>query len=156
MDGMFNSDQIKEEVFPHKIGFNSGGGSSPIRDETSSVSVPDLSTFDSSKINGTEEFPSFHSTSYESDLFLTDQSTTIEDQAEFITHTSSNINNTNNSGLRSSPAPLSTGTSNENSTQKTSSTLPRRQRGNSNDRSRMRAEEICQEDINFVSQLICF
>ena len=153
MDDVFNSGQIEEEVFPHKIGFNaSSSGSSSSRD-TNAVPASDLPTFDPSHVNGTEEFPVFNSTPYENDLFITDQSTTTEDQAEFITHTSTTANKNNNTSTRGGTTSSSTGSSNDSTAQKTQSTIPRRQRGNSNDRSRMRAEEICQEDINFVCEL---
>jgi hypothetical protein len=151
MDDVFSSGQIEEEVFPHKIGFSTNGSGSSSSRDTNSVPVSDLPTFDSSNVTGTEEFPIFNSTPYENDLF-TDQSTTTEDQAEFITHTSTTAKN-NNSSTRGSTTSSSTGSSNDSTAQKTQLPIPRRQRGNSNDRSRMRAEEICQEDINFVCEL---
>lgn len=116
----------------------------------------------------TEAFPVFTSSLQEGGdeeeiPFQADQGTT-EDQAEFITHTSDLADYGNkNSRLTQIGKPTSSDQKSIPGNESTS--LPRRQRGNSNDRSRMRAEEICHENFNFVSEifsdskitiLICF
>lgn len=101
--------------------------------------------------SSTEAFPVFNPSLNEEDSFPQDQGTT-EDQAEFITHSNNYIEyGSNNNGVNQIPKP-SAGEP-KNLTENNAVLLPRRQRGNSNDRSRMRAEEICYENFNFVSFL---
>lgn len=125
--------------------------------ELHSMSAPQLEMYDqpiemneSFENNGlpavdtsTEAFPEFNPSIDEELPFQPDQGTT-KDEAEFGP-TSSNINiGPNTNGPFAKPE-QPRGAPDLNKT-----ALPRRQRGNSNDRSRMRAEEICHDNFNFV------
>lgn len=104
--------------------------------------------FDGSSELSTEAFPALNSSRDEENLFQPDQGT-MKDEAEFSSHTvdpkppGSSIN-----GVYKPPKPEDGQQNSFPEQNKTS--LPRRQRGNSNDRSRMRAEEICHDNFIFV------
>lgn len=133
-----------EQSFPHRPLHERGG----LRDDAFEQSIKlnnvyQGNTVDSAELS-TEAFPVFNPTIDDEIPFEPDQGTT-KDEAEFSSHIREPATNGASQNVKSGQSEQPNAFPDLNKT-----ALPRRQRGNSNDRSRMRAEEICQENYNFV------
>lgn len=141
---------MEDDAFRKKVSSNASVASSD-QESSSNHHITNLPLPEDINMDNVamDAFPEFLPNAYEKDTFSPDQGTT-EDQAEFITHTTTPKGvdvTTNLAPELSAPSPNGVPIP---QVPAGATPTPRRPRGNSNDRSRMRAEEICQENINFV------